>query len=413
MMLELGEINVFGTGAGPWHLTDRVMWLIMGCSSLMGDRRILEALEVREHQVRLPLAYGDQLGPAIEGAPKPLGILVSGDVGLFSLAQRVCGLFPHRVRLFPNVSSLQLMASRLKRSWANVPVISVHGRPPLEALELRRFLWGRPEGAVLLGRPQDVRETLLRLGELVRPDVTGHLGWDLGTPREQVFHGGLDQLAHLPYTGNLSILWLSAGPQGFFGEQSLSCLPPGPMDDSAFQRLQRVPMTKSPVRGLVTGLLQPLWGARILEVGTGTGALTCELARQAGPGVVVSIERDPEAMELARGNLERLGLALGVHLVGGSAPLGLRGTFDRIVIGGHGGALEDVIRWARDLLVPGGRVLVPCVLARSGPRALQALEEADLKCGMTRLFPTWGRPLGGDWMAEGMNPVDLVWGDLT
>jgi tRNA (adenine57-N1/adenine58-N1)-methyltransferase len=51
-------------------------------------------------------------------------------------------------------------------------------------------------------------------------------------------------------------------------------------------------------------------GDRVAEAGSGSGALTTVLAYAVGPtGAVVSFDRRPEALHLARQNLERAGLA--------------------------------------------------------------------------------------------------------
>ncbi len=56
-------------------------------------------------------------------------------------------------------------------------------------------------------------------------------------------------------------------------------------------------------------------GARVLEGGTGTGSLTLAVARAVGPaGSVVSVDLRPEALNVARANRERAGLAAAVRL---------------------------------------------------------------------------------------------------
>ena len=55
---------------------------------------------------------------------------------------------------------------------------------------------------------------------------------------------------------------------------------------------------------LMMGDIHP--GARVLEAGAGSGALTCSLLRAVGPtGTVISYERRPEFAEVARDNVER------------------------------------------------------------------------------------------------------------
>lgn len=56
----------------------------------------------------------------------------------------------------------------------------------------------------------------------------------------------------------------------------------------------------------IVGLADLFPGARVVEAGVGSGALTCSLLRAVGPtGLVVSFERRADFAEIARGNVER------------------------------------------------------------------------------------------------------------
>src|SRR3990170_1538110 len=68
-------------------------------------------------------------------------------------------------------------------------------------------------------------------------------------------------------------------------------------------------------------------GSRVLEAGTGSGALTVAMAHAVGPqGHVFSYERRAEVQAMARRNLERLGLAERVTLVMGDIADGFAQT---------------------------------------------------------------------------------------
>ncbi|EHM09259.1 precorrin-6Y C5,15-methyltransferase (decarboxylating), CbiT subunit [Thermanaerovibrio velox DSM 12556] len=414
---ELREINVFGMGSGnPQDVPERIWDLIRSCGALMGDPRLTGHLPPLEWQLRLPLPCGEELIPALEGAPKPLGVLVSGDTGFFSIARRIGASFPGRVRLFPGVSSLQIMASRIGESWANVPVVSLHGRP-LEGAEgaIRQTIWDKDRCAVLFGEGGGVRDQLSQLSKLLKEGVRGWLGWDLGSSKEQLFSGSLEELANSPYTGRLCIGWFEAPRGGFFGEKEWD-VRRRPLEDLELERKDRIPMTKFPVRCFVSSLLEPLFGSNVLEVGSGTGALTCHLGRLTGPGRIFSIERDLEALDLASRNAERLCPVGSVRFIHGEAPVRgveLEGPFQRVVVGGHGGNLKEIIRWSAGLLSPGGRIVIPCLLLSSFQQAMEELEALGFKTGFLRVFPGEGRRLGGEWMVQGGNPVDIVWGDVV
>lgn len=102
-------------------------------------------------------------------------------------------------------------------------------------------------------------------------------------------------------------------------------------------------------------------GARVLEAGAGSGALTCWLLRAVGPeGVVVSYERRPDFAEIARRNVtEFFGAEPGVwKLVAGDLDPGAA-EFDRVI-------LDMLAPWehaenAAKALVPGG--LACCYVA--------------------------------------------------
>jgi tRNA (adenine57-N1/adenine58-N1)-methyltransferase catalytic subunit len=102
-------------------------------------------------------------------------------------------------------------------------------------------------------------------------------------------------------------------------------------------------------------------GARVLEAGAGSGALSCWLLRAIGPsGELVSYERRPDFAEVAHRNVTRFfGVPPGTwKLIVGSVEPGA-GGFDRVVLDML--APWDCIDDAASALVPGG--LICCYVA--------------------------------------------------
>jgi tRNA (adenine57-N1/adenine58-N1)-methyltransferase len=106
-------------------------------------------------------------------------------------------------------------------------------------------------------------------------------------------------------------------------------------------------------------------GARVLEAGAGSGALTCWLLRAvAEGGAVVSVERRPDFAEIARRNVEQFfgGPPPSWHLVVGDfGPPGDQAftDFDRVILDML--APWDCVPAAAEALVPGG--LACCYVA--------------------------------------------------
>jgi predicted O-methyltransferase YrrM len=162
-------------------------------------------------------------------------------------------------------------------------------------------------------------------------------------------------------------------------------IPPDPALDAALEASTDAglpPISVAPNQGKLLMLLARMRGARnILEIGTLGAYSTIWLARALPPdGRLVTLEYDPKHAEVARGNLERAGLAAVVDLREGAAlaTLPLLATeglapFDFIFIDADKPAYPDYLVWA--LRLSGrGSVIVADNVVRKG-----AVIEADSK----------------------------------
>jgi predicted O-methyltransferase YrrM len=133
-----------------------------------------------------------------------------------------------------------------------------------------------------------------------------------------------------------------------------------------------VSMQQGKFLSLLAGAIQ---ARRILEIGTLGGFSTIWLARGAGPqGRVVTLEYAPKHAEVARGNLERAGVADRVEVIVGAAldtlPTVDGGPFDLVFIDADKENNVEYLEWAVRLARPGAVILVDNVI-RDG-RILQA-----------------------------------------
>jgi predicted O-methyltransferase YrrM len=115
---------------------------------------------------------------------------------------------------------------------------------------------------------------------------------------------------------------------------------------------------------LLAGAIQ---ARRILEIGTLGGFSTIWLARGAGPqGRVVTLEYAPKHAEVARGNLERAGVADRVEVIVGAAldtlPTVNGGPFDLVFIDADKENNVEYLEWAVRLARPGAVIVVDNVI---------------------------------------------------
>lgn len=126
-----------------------------------------------------------------------------------------------------------------------------------------------------------------------------------------------------------------------------------------------VPSATPQVARLLEALAAIEPAGRVLEVGTGIGYGTLHLARGAREGRVITIDIDAERLAIARGFLERGGVAGRVELAHGAAldllPR-LEGPFHLVFLDGAKSDYRRCLDLALPLVTVGGRVVVDNLL---------------------------------------------------
>lgn len=135
MAVTLFKIMIVGCGPGSArYLTDAARAAVAGADVLLGARRLLELFAdspARSIALDGDLAAMLEQIAAHRAAGKRVAVLVSGDPGLYSLAQQVVRRFgPEQCEVVPAVSSVQVAFARLGLDWADARIVSAHARIP-------------------------------------------------------------------------------------------------------------------------------------------------------------------------------------------------------------------------------------------------------------------------------------------
>lgn len=125
------RVNIVGIGPGnPKLLTGAALEVINQSTILIGDKRML-ANFASEKRFYDTIKTAEICNICANANPEKdiVSILVSGDVGFFSLAKTISGKLPdcECVR-FCGISSLVYFAQQLQMSWDDAKIISMHGR---------------------------------------------------------------------------------------------------------------------------------------------------------------------------------------------------------------------------------------------------------------------------------------------
>lgn len=185
--------------------------------------------------------------------------------------------------------------------------------------------------------------------------------------------------------------------------------PPG-LPDELFIRGD-VPMSKQEVRALTLCRAAIRPDDTVWDIGAGTGSLSVEAALLAPRGQVYAVERDPDAAELIRLNAARFGLN-NLHLVEGSAPevLGELPPPERVLIGGSGGSLSQILEKCRKTIRHGGRIVVNAVTLETLWQAVNVMEEWEYRVEVSGIQVTRLQRLNRMHMWKSLNPVYIVTG---
>ncbi len=178
--------------------------------------------------------------------------------------------------------------------------------------------------------------------------------------------------------------------------------------DSAFLR-GNVPMTKEEVRSVTLCKLRLRPGDTVVDVGAGTGSIAIEAARLCPQGKVYAIERQAEALSLIEQNSRRFGVKLQILPGEATARLPELTGFDRVVVGGSGGTLREILQLCDQRLLAQGRVVVNAITIETVFRAVETLKTLQYdQLDVVSLSVARGRLLGNSTLMEALNQVYII-----
>ena len=123
----------------------------------------------------------------------------------------------------------------------------------------------------------------------------------------------------------------------------------------------KVPITKEEVRAISLNKLNLKSAKTFIDVGAGTGSVSIEAALTYDNLKVIAIERNDVAIDLINQNVNKFNLS-NIEVIKDYAPIDLDVKADGIFLGGTGNNLEEIIKWSKELLIPGGRLVANFIL---------------------------------------------------
>ena len=179
--------------------------------------------------------------------------------------------------------------------------------------------------------------------------------------------------------------------------------------DDQFAKCENVPgPTKEEIRALVISKVRLTDEDVVVDVGCGTGGLTLEFAKRAKK--VFSIDMNPDAIKTTRKNLENFGLQNKVELIEeeGLQALSEIEDFTKLMIGGSGGNLGNIIEEGYLKLPVGGRIIITSIVLETATDSVSMLKELGAKPEVVTINVSRGTVLDRGVMMKALNPITII-----
>ncbi len=372
--VHMRNIALIGIGMGyAGGLTLEAQAFIQKADLLIGAERMLNsetAAMAAQAAIRVKAYLPADVRTVITKHPEAdrIAVLLSGDTGFYSGAEKLLGVLPQGVRVMPGISCVSYFCSRVHRSWQEIHLVSLHGNQENIVGEVLYH----PHTFAILGSREGVSDVCSSLEKFGLGEAGITIGCDFGMPTEQILTGCPKEFIGKAFSALSVILIdrpvLSPDPEVWRT---------GSVPDTAFIR-GKVPMTKEEVRTASLAHLQLTPDAVVYDIGAGTGSVTVCAALRAYRGQVFAIEQKPEAVELIRQNALKFHAA-NVHVIAGTAPEALQGlpAPTHVFVGGSGGMLGEIVHQVVTAN-PSVRIVINAVTLETLSAALNALKENGL-----------------------------------
>ena len=323
-------------------------------------------------------------------------VLVSGDVGFYSAAEKIAkGPDGINIEFISGISSMQYLTARLKKPYSDMAFLSAHGRDT----NVIPYVCYNREVFVLTGGKNRVQDIVKKLIDAGLEDVTVTVGENLSEDGERIITARAADLMDANF-GDLSVMLI---------ENPAAVNPFERIRDDHFIR-GKTPMTKEPIRTLSVSALEINPSDTVADIGAGTGAVSIEMARRAHRGTVYAIEREANAVALIRKNIKKFG-AHNIVVTEGSAPESLEALppVQKAFIGGSGGNLSGIVAslLAKNKSV---KIAVNAITLETLKEAIEVFENNGIEAEIGCINASRAEKIGGYNLMKADNPIYIISG---
>ena len=396
------QVNIVGIGMGNTDLmTGEAKSAIRDADCVIGAKRIVDSVasdKARFESMDNPkiLAYIKE-----HHEYRRFAVLMSGDTGFYSGTKKLLPMLKdYAPRVYPGISSIQYLCSKLGLSWDDARIISLHGRTgsavPFVAENKKVF--------ALVGGSGAVNKICKELCDAGLSDAVVSAGERLSYSDEKITTGTAQELKNLHFDTLCAVL--IRNKNAFPGKRAWS------LPDDAFLRStdgKVVPMTKGEIRAISIAKLMLDADSVAYDIGAGTGSVSVEMAGICSRGEVYAIECRKDAAELIRVNKKRFTLH-NLSVVEGSAPEACEPLPPptHAFLGGTSGNMSKIM----EMLIkknPNVRIVINLISLESIAEMIHCLKKFGFdNAEIVQVTIAKSKKLGSHRLMTGQNPIMII-----
>lgn len=329
-------------------------------------------------------------------------ITLSGDVGFFSGAKKLLKELEvfeksgEMIRVICGISSVAYFCSKLKMSWDDVKVSSLHGRNE----NIIGLVQNYKKVFIVIGNQDEIQKLSCKFIYYQMENVILHIGESLSYPEEKIITGSPYDFTGYQATP-LSVVLIENKNAG---ERNVT---QGISDEEFFRN--EIPMTKQEIRSITLSKLRLKKDSVVYDIGAGSGSVSVEMAGCVLEGKIYAIEKNAKALQLIRENKRKFA-ADNIEVIEGLAPEILEElpVPTHAFIGGTAGRLKEILNL---LLMKNSeiRIVLNAISLETLTETMACLKDRALvETEIVNVQISKARILKDYHLMQGQNPIYII-----
>ena len=389
------EINIIGMGMSEKTLTSEALELINEADILIGAKRLINEFSKLNKPSFNAYLSNDILEIIENEDANKIAILVSGDVGFYSAAEKLVDtLKDYNPNLITGISSVSYFFAKCRLPWKDANLISCHGLDTNIVSSVRR---NRFTFALTGKNIPELQKELVKYGFA---DLKVWVGENLGSEEEYIQKTKISELEGKEFS-SLTVLIIE-------NPDFDSRIRTGIADEEFIRG--KVPMTKSEVRAVCLSKLSLSPTDIAYDIGCGTGSVTIEMAFSVYKGKVYAFDKNEDAIGLLKQNCQKFHLD-NVEGICGLTPECLKGlpVPDVAFIGGSSGNMDEIVSYLYGINSK-MQFVITAVTLENAMAGLNSLKNVGITGDIVQVAVSKGKPIADLHMLIAQNPIFIISG---